>query len=232
MLSVAIVEDEHESARQLREYLDRLEAEYDEHFESTHYTDGERFLSDFRSQFDIVFMDIEMPNLNGMNAARKLRDIDQTVAVVFITNLSRYAINGYEVGAMDYILKPLDYNAFLLKIRKVISYCHSMGSKCLKISTTTGSVRLSLNDLLYVEISKHDIIYHTAHGTLNGYGTMKRLESDLKECGFYRCNSCYLVNMRYVKRIQEYTVTVGDCELSISHPRKKDFLKALDEYHR
>ena len=232
MISVAIVEDERKAADQLRECLNRFETEHDEHFESTHYTDGEQFLSDFRSQFDIGFMDIEMPGLNGMRVAQKLRDIDQTVALVFITNLSRYAINGYEVGAMDYILKPLEYNAFLLKIRKVVNYCHRLGNKCLKLSTTTGMVRLSVNDLLYVEISRHDIIYHTAHGMLSGYGTMKQVEQALGEFGFYRCNSCYLVNMRYVKRIQDYMVIVGDHELSISHPRKKDFLRALDEYYR
>ena len=133
---------------------------------------------------------------------------------------------------MDYILKPLEYNAFLLKIRKVVNYCYRLGNKCLKLSTTTGMVRLSVNDLLYVEISRHDIIYHTAHGMLSGYGTMKQVEQALGEFGFYRCNSCYLVNMRYVKRIQDYMVIVGDHELSISHPRKKDFLRALDEYYR
>ena len=70
MISVAIVEDERKAADQLRECLNRFETEHDEHFESTHYTDGEQFLSDFRSQFDIVFMDIEMPGLNGMRVAQ------------------------------------------------------------------------------------------------------------------------------------------------------------------
>ncbi len=233
MINVAIVEDERQAAEKLINCLERLQETNDEHFYITCFSDPDQFFFSFQSQFDLIFMDIQMPGMDGMKAAEKLRKLDEVAALVFVTNLARYAINGYEVGALDYILKPLDFDAFRLKMRKVLRYCHSQeqNDRQITISTAKGDVRIPLNDLLYVEIAGHDIVYHTAADSLSTYGTMKALEQDLQPQGFFRCNNCYLVNLRYVRKIEGFMVWVKDAELTISRPRKKAFLSALAQFH-
>lgn len=234
MIRVAIVEDQDEAVSQLNSCLDHYEQQMNEHFTRTVYSDAEKFLFNFQAQYDLVFMDIEMPGMNGMQAAHKLRQIDQVAALVFVTNLSRYAINGYEVGALDYILKPLAVEAFILKMRKVVAYCNSIIRKevhHIGIPTGMGEIRMPVSDLFYVEISGHDLIYHTVRGNYSTYGTMKKVETDLSRHGFFRCNSCYLVNMQHVRGIEGYEVLVERDRLVISHPKKRAFLDALAQYN-
>lgn len=234
MIRVAIVEDQPDAAAQLNKCLDHYEQQMSEQFSRIVYQDAEKFLFDYHSQYDLVFMDIEMPGMDGMQAAYKLREIDQVVALVFVTNLSRYAINGYEVGALDYILKPLVNEAFVLKMRKVVAYCHRITREethTISIPTDKGEIRMPVHDLYYVEISAHDLIYHTAQGNYSTYGTMKKVEAVLTPMNFFRCNSCYLVNMQHVRGVEGYEVLVEQERLVISHPKKRAFVDALVRYN-
>ena len=127
-------------------------------------------------------MDIEMPNMDGLSAARRMREIDSNVALVFVTNLARYAINGYEVSALDYILKPLDYDAFYLKMQKVLRYCQTQQQRrqqSVVIPTAGGNIHLPLSELLYVEVVSHTLIYHTLSHDYETYGTLKNVEKKL-----------------------------------------------------
>ena len=208
MIRIAIVEDDQSADDQLTACLEKLSLQSKEVFDLSHYPDAQQFLFAFHSQFDLIFMDIEMPNMDGLSAARRMREIDSNVALVFVTNLARYAINGYEVSALDYILKPLDYDAFYLKMQKVLRYCQTQQQRrqqSVVIPTADGNTHLPLSELLYVE-------------------------KKLSPHGFFRCNSCYLVNLQYIRRIDGYTVYVGETPLAISHPRRKDFLAAMTQF--
>ena len=233
MIHAAIVEDEQKAADKLISYLRRLEEMGDEQFDISHFLSPDAFFFSFQSQYDLIFMDIQLPGMNGMKAAEKLRELDQVAALVFVTNLSRYAINGYEVGALDYILKPLDFDAFRLKMRKVLRYCHGIErqGRQLTLPTGKGELRIPLDELLFVEITGHDMIFHTSREDITSYGTMKALEQELSPHGFFRCNNCYLVNLRYVRKVEGFTVLVHDAALSISHPRKKAFMAALAQFN-
>lgn len=107
MIRIAVVEDEKKFIDQTKEYFDRYQEEHHESLDITYFRDGDEIVSRYRSQFDIIFMDIQMKFMDGMTAAREIRKQDSQVIILFITNLSQYAIRGYEVGALDYILKPL-----------------------------------------------------------------------------------------------------------------------------
>lgn len=232
MFTVAIVEDEKQAADLLASYLERYGSENEISFNVVHYSDAEAFLTDFRCQFDMVFMDIEMPCIDGMNAAHRLRKIDDMVALVFVTNLARYAINGYEVEALDYVLKPLSYEAFSLKIRKIISYCEKLDNNSILLTFKNNVRRLKLNDIYYVEINAHNIVFHTSQGEIQSYGTLKELRDKLENKNFALCNRCYLVNLRYVKLIDGYSVIVGGDELQISRPQKKEFSEAMKRFFK
>lgn len=120
-VNVAIVEDESEYARELQDYLRRYGREVGERFDITVYPDGEDIVDDYRSgMYDIILMDIEMKSMDGMTAAEHIRDVDGDVVIMFITNMAQYAIRGYRVDALDYVLKPISYFSFTQRLGKAM----------------------------------------------------------------------------------------------------------------
>ena len=109
MIKIAIVEDEAMYAKQLEEFLHQYEAENHEAFDITIYSDGDQIVNKYKSQFDIILMDVEMKFMDGMSAAEEIRKMDSEVVIIFITNMAQYAIRGYAVDALDYVLKPVSY---------------------------------------------------------------------------------------------------------------------------
>lgn len=230
MIHIAIVEDETEASEQLKKYLYRFGKENNETFQIHVFADGFQFLTKYQAVYDIIFMDIEMPLMDGMNVAYKLREIDQTSILIFVTNLTQYAIKGYEVDAMDYILKPVNYAAFSMKIRKAILKCKPQSALKLRISTKTEDICFSLSSLIYIESHGHQICYHTEQGDYEAYGTLKAVEEKLPGEHFFRCNSGIIVNLNFVSGYNGLDVVLGTIHLPISRARKKEFTKAFHQY--
>ena len=121
MISIAIVEDEEMYAKQLQQFLHQYEEENKEMFDITVYSDGDQIVNKYKSQYDIILMDVEMKFMDGMSAAEEIRKIDTEVVIIFITNMAQYAIRGYAVDALDYVLKPVSYFAFSQRLNRAIS---------------------------------------------------------------------------------------------------------------
>jgi len=229
---IAIIEDEDAPRDALLAYLKRFEGENDVTFSVDTFRSPIMLLENYKPKYDIIFMDIQMPDMNGMEAARRLRTVDQQVILIFVTNLTQYAIAGYEVSAMDYILKPVQYYSFAMKLTKAIWRLGGQSDDSINVTTDTGSARIRLKDIFYVEVRGHMLTYHTHEGNYYGFGSLASQEEKLREKGFVRCNSCYLVNLEYVQGVKGYTLTLKNgTELKISQPKKKSFLLALKEYH-
>ena len=108
MIHIAIVEDEKLYIDQLQEYISRYREEKRLSIKTTVFCDGEDIVEDYRGDYDIILFDIQMKFMDGMTAAEKIREIDQEVKILFITNMTQYAIRGYQVDAMDYVVKPVE----------------------------------------------------------------------------------------------------------------------------
>lgn len=120
MVRIAVVEDDNSFVAELTEYLKSYQQRYEEKLEITLYRDGDEITSSYKAQFDIILMDIQMKFVDGMTAAKEIREMDSEVIIIFITNASQYAIRGYEVGALDYILKPVSYFVFSQKLTRAV----------------------------------------------------------------------------------------------------------------
>lgn len=118
MIRVAIVEDEAAVRDQLMGYVQRYMRQYDAQIEVTMFTDGVEILEGYQPVYDIIFLDVEMQHLDGMETASRIRALDSDVLLIFITNMAQYAIKGYAVGALDYVLKPVPYFAFSQQLQK------------------------------------------------------------------------------------------------------------------
>lgn len=229
MYKFAIVEDNQDAADKLCAFLRRYEEEKGEVFEIKVFHDATNFLDGYRMVYDVVFMDIELPGINGMEAARKMRQMDQKVILVFVTNMASYAVKGYEVNATDYIVKPVHYGDFELKLNRILS-SYQEASEAILIMRQGGYMRLLLRRIRYIEVQGHKMLYHTEEGVVEGSGTLLETEEKLKDKGFLRCNKCYLVNQRHIIGINGYTLMLmGGEEIQISRPRKKAFMSELAE---
>lgn len=230
MIKIAIVEDEELYAKQLNEYLRQYERENGEAIEVTIYSDGDRIVDKYQSQYDIILMDIEMKFMDGMSAAEEIRKIDTEVVIIFITNMTQYAIRGYSVDALDYVLKPVSYFALSQRLNRAIGRMRKRESKMIMVNMKGGIVRLNIANIYYIESQGHTLILHTILGDYETSGTMKEMEGKLLDMNFCRGNKGYLINLQHVDGISDGCAIVKDERLILSRARKKEFMEALTKY--
>ncbi len=230
MIKIAIVEDEVMYAKQLQEFLQQYEKEYGESFEITVYSDGDEIVHKYKAQFDIILMDVEMKFMDGMSAAEEIRKVDTEVVIIFITNMAQYAIRGYAVDALDYVLKPVSYFAFSQRLSRAISRMKKRETKILSVNIKGGTMRLDVANIFYIESQGHNLIFHTASGQYESVGTMKDIEEKLTDMNFFRGNKGYFINLAHVEGIQDGCAVVKGEQLLLSRARKKDFMEALTRY--
>lgn len=171
-----------------------------------------------------------MPGMDGIALAREIRKKDENVLLMFITNMAQYALHGYEVEAIDYVIKPLGYQEFALKMKKAMRYMGRHEKKQMMLQTVEGMQPIAIDDILYVEVIRHYLQYHTKAHVYEVRGAMKEVESQLSQYHFVRCNQSYLVNLAKVQCIQGNNVVVGHDELPISRNKKASFVDALTRY--
>ena len=230
MYRIAIVEDNAKSAEKLKRYLQRFSQERNIPLQYSAFVDGIDFISDYKADYDVVFMDIEMPHMDGMEAARRLREIDEEVCLIFVTNLAHYAIEGYEVRAMDFLVKPVEYDNFSMKLQKALDSRSRMQKKDLVLNTVNGIRRIKLDEIYYIEVMDHNLVYHTTKGDFGERGSIKKREEQFMECGFARASNSFLLNLRYVTAMSGGEIVVADRRIPVGRTKKKEFLKRLTEY--
>lgn len=231
MYRIAVVEDEQQYRDEVCQYIEQYATEHQLKFDVTTYTDGQEIVDDVQKHYDIIFFDIEMTQLNGMDAAKVIRERDVNVVIVFITNMAQYAIEGYEVGALDFVLKPIDYYGFSFRLARALGRVQKkQGNLEFAINTPGGIKKLNSNDIYYIEIENRFLVYHTAEGDFSQRGTLQSAEEMFQNYHFVKCNHWYLVNLKYVTEIEENIVHVAGSRLEISRRNRAHFLKEVTEY--
>ena len=230
MLKTAIVEDDESYREELSSYVKRYAAESGQDIQIFIYGDGSSILKEYEPKYDIILLDIEMPKINGMETARRIRAVDPGVVLVFITNMASYAIHGYEVGALDFITKPVTWFTFQLRFRRAVERAAMRKDEEILLAGRDGVEKIQVRDIYYVEVQNRMLYYHTKRGTIELRGTMKSAEETLFPHHFAKCNHGYIVNLAHVKRITKDTVIVGDRELEMSRRARAGFLDALTAY--
>lgn len=232
MYHIAIVEDEKEFSDQLVSYLKQYGEENKIEIKVSVFGDGESVLKDYSSDYDAIFLDIQMPGIDGMQTAEAIREKDEDVVLMFITNMAQYAISGYSVGALDFVMKPINYYTFALKVGRVLKRVQKKvrEQNSIVISLSNGMKKLDAKQIYFVEIQNRMLHYHTDEGEFIVKGTMQSVEQELESFAFAKCNHWYLVNLMHVKEVRKNIAVVGEFELEISRRNKNTFLKALTEY--
>lgn len=230
LIRVALVEDDEAYREKLMTYLQQFGQEHQEEMHITSFCDGEEIISKYRTDYDIILMDIEMAHVDGMTAAEHIRQSDSDVVIIFITNTPQYAMKGYTVDALDYVLKPINYFAFSQRISRALTRMQKRTSRSIVLHERSRMVKVSLSDIKYVEVRNHDLTYHTTKDTIDVKGTLSEAETQLVDDHFFRISNSFLVNLKYIDCISGYDLVIGEDTLNISRSRKKLLLDALNNY--
>lgn len=228
--SVLMVEDEQEAADTLRAALVRYGEERRVSFQ-VRWARSAAELDDARGA-DVIFMDIELPGQNGMDAALELRKRDQTTPLVFVTNLAQYAVRGYQAQALDFIVKPFTYYDFALRMDRAMQAMRRNVARTITVRNREGVRVFSARDLVYVELEGHDLVYHLADGsTARCRGSISAAEKALGGSPFLKVSSGCIVSMAHVRGVCDAAVTLSTGDVAwISRANKRRCLEAIANY--
>jgi len=179
-------------------------------------------------QAELLFLDIQMPNLSGLELSRLL---PPEMKVIFITAFEQYAVEGFRVEALDYLLKPVSYGAFCTKLSRAVQRVERRRGGQVVLQLAGGGMQvLSTGDIYYLETHDRLLWYHTTKGEFSVRASLASAEKQLAQYHFSRCNQCYLVNLKYVKAVENDFVHVNTDHLEISRRQRAAFLTAVASY--
>lgn len=229
MPHIAIVEDEPEAADVLASFIDRYADEKQIKLTVTRFGNAMDFELTHQ-RFDLVFMDIQMPGINGMEAAQLLRTYDSETPIIFVTNLAQYAVKGYEVDALDFIVKPVSYFDFRMRMDKAMRRVRRNSGRSVAIGTRDGMRVVPLIDIEYVEVSKHDLSYHLVgeKDPLVVYGSLVAFEQEVAGGPFVRISNSCLVNMNHIRAVRGSELVMHDGgALYFSRSKKREAVETI-----
>ncbi len=232
LLKVAIVENEENVAELDAKLLERFALENEINIEKKIFSNALAFLED-KTIFDAVLMDIDMPGINGMKAAEELRAQNKNVDIIFTTNYPQYAIDGYKVEAIDFVIKPISFPNLSFAMEKVLEKKkNSMnGSFFLKIGSMAR--RFDNDEIIYFEMVGHNIVMHEEGlEPFKVRGSLKMIEPVLNPDVFVKINSGIIVNLSKVRSIGDGLCLMDDgASLPISRSHKKEFAVRIAKFY-
>ena len=240
MIRIGIVDDEKQERDQLKQALARFGAENGTELNVQEFDCAAVYLAAQDRDFDILYLDIDMPQMSGMELAEKIRETDQDVILIFCTNLQQFALNGYSVGALGFIVKPIQWYSFhmyLTRALKVLQKRAGQKTAPPHIVVKDGTVTRLLDaaEIAYVEVRQHDLLYNLCGGDgkteiIKNRGSMQEIAAQLTPYGFVRCSASYLVNLRCITAVSRMNVYIGGAALPIGRTYKDAFTEAFSRY--
>ena len=227
MVAIAVVDDDAEARELLGGYITRFAGERGTDAQITGFTDAAELLHHYKPDYDIIFLDIEMAQVDGIKAAQVIRETDPSTVIIFVTNMAQLAIKGYEVEALDFVVKPVDYFSFDMVMRKALQRISRRKTQTIRLVTRDAMQVVPIERIDYVEVQDHYVTYHTADGAHTVKGTLGQAEQTLAAGNFMRCNRWYLVNIDNITAIDGNTITVGGNRIEVSRSKKQEILRAV-----
>ena len=232
MFHIVICDDEKEFITDLQDLLHKYEKESGNEFCISEFGDGSELLQNYQSDFDLIFMDIQMEKLDGLKTAEKIRKMDDTVGLFFLTSLPQYVWKGYEYGAANYLLKPLKYGRLKMELDRFFSRYQGRDEPYISFSNDTGKYKVLHKNLRYAETCKRNVLLHFEGQEQVIYKSMKEISSLLEsQRKFTKCHASFIVNLAYVKSVEnlEAVLTTGE-RIPISQPKRKEFMEKLADF--
>lgn len=231
MIRVVVCDD----AKIVTDTMEKILLQYSEEiFEEIRifkYHSGDELINNYIDNYDIIFLDIKMPGLSGIDVAEKIRERDNKVTLIFLTSLLNKALDGYNVGALNYIIKPISYKRLKIELDRWRSEIRDKNKPFITVKNDKGKYKIFLESISYIETYNRNLLIHTEKDNIVCYRKLRDMESGLIKYNFSRCHSSYLINLLYVERIEKFEMELitGD-KIPISQLKKKQFMKDLASY--
>lgn len=220
-MRVAVCDDSKNDRETLIGLLRKYEKSNNIEFEIIEYDCGEAlFESDAVMQdLRIVFMDINMEQMSGLEAAARIKNLNPFIRIVLVTAYMNYALEGYKVKASRFLVKD-DLSITIGECMDALVEEILQETQIMEFPFVEGKIKLKINDIIYIETARHKNIFYTKEGSFSIYKKLDELEEELKSYGFVRIHLSFLVNMRYISKISSYvlTLTTGK-EISVPKTR-------------
>ena len=229
-IRIAVVENELNVAQNDIVLLERYAKENSLSLETSIFQNGYEFL-DTEEEFDAVLMDIDMPGLNGMEVAEKLREKNKTIDIIFTTNLPQFAVDGYKVQALDFVIKPVTFPNLSFAMEKVVEKKRNIVNGSFFLRIGGFAKRINNEEVLYIEMVNHYIVLHeTDMEPLRIRGSLKMIEDLLNPEIFVKINSGIIINISKVSSFENGLILMEDgSNLPLSRSHKKEFAVRLAE---
>jgi len=196
------------------------------------YKNAESFVMGCPSNPDILFLDVIMGKMTGIEAAKEIRKENTAVTIVFMSNYATYAVEGYSVQAYRYLLKPIVGQRFHDEMFDVFERLAMRRRNVFTVKNEQGTFAIDPGKVIYVETSgSKTVCLHTVDGQVNCRDSLKKWDNAFTGMGFFRCHSAYLVNLAYVQEVLANDVLKlsGGETLAVSRHRRAKLIEALAE---
>lgn len=230
---LAVAEDCEEELAQFVKCLERYGKERQIELQVETFRSGLELLESYQPIYDIVFLDIEMPHFDGLHTAKKLRETDEQVALIFVTRMAQYALQGYEVAALDYIVKPVQYGVLAEKLEQAFRHLERRRPKGRFLYLETGAdayKRIAFDDVYYITKHLNYIVYATREGEIRVRGTLRDAEKSFEGSSIVKCAKGLMVNLAHVEQKVRNTVSVCGLQFTVTKPYEDTFTRAFMAY--
>ena len=227
MINIGICEDELHYRVNIKDMLGDILSTYSINYKIYEFSSGEELLSNYPKDLDILIMDIQMKIINGMDTARKIREFDQNLEIIFMTSFSEFMQEGYEVKAYRYILKPISERKISRNILPCINEIMKKKNNYLTINVKNYVDRIKIDSIVYIETDRPNILIYTNDNKYTTKMSISKIDKILREHGFFRCHNSYIVNLKLVESMNSNTLKIGEKSIPISKYRVKELKLAL-----
>lgn len=233
-MRIAICEDNREHTEILEEMINRWAKREDKQVAIGRYQSAEQFLFCMKDEphYDLAFLDIQMAKINGLQLAKKIREEDKVIFLVFTTALKNYAPKGYEVSAFRYLIKPLQEDEVFLTLTQTSRMMEERKREAVIVTQGDESRRIFKDDIYFIEVDNHHIILHLQEEAIRFKAKLKEFETQFMEPQFCKCHRSYIVNLKYAGRISREGVEIDGKEiLPVSKARWEALNHCYLEYY-
>lgn len=227
MINIGICDDELHYRSKIKDILEKTLRSYPINYNIYEFSSGEELLDNYPKDLDILIMDIQMKIINGMDTARKIREFDENLEIIFMTSFAEFMQEGYEVKAYRYILKPISERKISKNILPCINEIMKKRNNYLTINVKNYIDRIKIDSIIYIETDRPNILIYTHDNMYTTKMSISKMEKILSEYGFFRCHNSYIVNLKLVESMNSNTVRVDGKNIPISKYRVKDLKLAI-----
>lgn len=210
MIIIGICDGEQAVRSLLASYVERYRSETDAEIQLLSYSTGEKLLKNYMLDLDLIFLEIPLRRVSGLRLAEHIKEQDAQVRIVFLTTVLSHVLEAYEVGASNYLLKPLSYTKFCKELSRVREEKQGREGNCFLEQNKQGLHKVYFHEVRYIETNGKSTLIHTGREEIQSGRQMKQFEQLFVGSSLVRCHAGYIVNLRYFQRLEESAVVLSD----------------------